>query len=236
MADQPNVWQQSHHPAAPLERFQGFGQSGSSASVALRVKLVPVHNDGGVPAGFAGIAEDASQQIGAEALAAETERRNAVASLTAGLAHNLNNILMVILGNVDQMVADLSDDNSARRSAEITWLAGQRAAAITRRLMVYSGQQLADIRPVPNDTAVARIKAALDASLPAGVRAIVNLGAGDATTVEVTQPCSMRRWGHWPSTPARPLVRPAHCGCPPRASKAATAPWSSSRSPTTAPA
>uniref|UniRef100_UPI00345203D1 sensor histidine kinase n=1 Tax=Fodinicurvata sp. EGI_FJ10296 TaxID=3231908 RepID=UPI00345203D1 len=123
--------------------------------------------------------------IRAETLAAETERRNAVDSLTAGLAHNLNNILMVVQGNVDQIAAELPDDHPARLNADMTRLASQRAAAITRRLMVYSGQQLADIRPVPIDAAVTRVKAALDASLPAGVRAIVDPGAGDAATVEV---------------------------------------------------
>ncbi|WP_366658104.1 ATP-binding protein, partial [Fodinicurvata sp. EGI_FJ10296] len=159
--------------------------SPTGLAVDLRVKLVPFHDDVGAPAGFVGIAEDASAQIRAETLAAETERRNAVDSLTAGLAHNLNNILMVIQGNVDQIAAELPDDHPARLNADMTRLANQRAAAITRRLMVYSGQQTSDIRSVPVDAAVARIGAALDTSLPAGVRVTVDPGAGAAATVEV---------------------------------------------------
>jgi hypothetical protein len=81
----------------------------------------------------------------------QSQKMEAVGQLTGGLAHDFNNMLVGIMGNIELMqlrIAQGRTDDIARY-AEGTMAAGRRAAALTHRLLAFSRRQT--LAPEPSD-------------------------------------------------------------------------------------
>jgi two-component system cell cycle sensor histidine kinase/response regulator CckA len=72
----------------------------------------------------------------------QAQKMEAVGQLAGGIAHDFNNLLTVILGHANLMVADMSDHEPLRESAEEIRDAGVRAAAMTAQLLAFSRRQV----------------------------------------------------------------------------------------------
>jgi signal transduction histidine kinase len=92
---------------------------------------------------------DVTERKRAEKALQETERQlrraqkmEAVGMLAAGIAHDFNNILSVILSYGEMLLSDLKPDEPMRGDIEEIRKAGQRAADLTRQLLMFSRQQV----------------------------------------------------------------------------------------------
>jgi CheY-like chemotaxis protein len=65
-----------------------------------------------------------------------------VGRLAGGVAHDFNNLLTVINGMADLVLADLSEDDPVRHDLTQIRQAGDRAAALTSRLLAVSRRQI----------------------------------------------------------------------------------------------
>ncbi len=84
----------------------------------------------------------------AEAVLREAQKMEALGQLTGGVAHDFNNMLAIIVGNLDLMLRRLADGDLRLRSMAESALSGaNRAAALTRRLLAFSRLQPLDPRP-----------------------------------------------------------------------------------------
>ncbi|MDP2332982.1 MAG: PAS domain S-box protein [Reyranella sp.] len=87
------------------------------------------------------IGRDTTEHDRTEGQLRQAQKMEAVGQLTGGVAHDFNNILMVIMANVDSLEEDEQLDlqlrNRVRRIAEAT----QRAADLTRQLLAFSRKQ-----------------------------------------------------------------------------------------------
>jgi len=72
----------------------------------------------------------------------QMQRLEAVGQLTGGVAHDLNNILAVILGNSHFLLESLSEHDPRRLDAEEIKKAGDRAASLVRQLLAFSRRQV----------------------------------------------------------------------------------------------
>jgi nitrogen-specific signal transduction histidine kinase/CheY-like chemotaxis protein len=88
--------------------------------------------------GFIGCCLDVTERRALEEQVRQSQKMESVGRLAAGVAHDFNNILTVILGNASLLPAVNGD--IGRAAAEIT-AAAQRAARLTRQLLVFSRQQ-----------------------------------------------------------------------------------------------
>lgn len=72
--------------------------------------------------------------------AEETERATLIETLAGGIAHDLNNVLAIILGNAE-LAAPGADAATGRRLAQISEAAG-RGSAIVREILAYARRQI----------------------------------------------------------------------------------------------
>jgi PAS domain S-box-containing protein len=84
---------------------------------------------------------DLTERKGLEAQLRQSQKMQAFGQLAAGVAHDFNNILTVIQGNVSLLqMGQLSQTEQASANAEI-FRAAQRAANLTRQLLTFSRRQ-----------------------------------------------------------------------------------------------
>ncbi|HVZ72940.1 MAG TPA: response regulator [Polyangia bacterium] len=101
------------------------------------------------------LTEIAERRRAAEALKRSEERlrqsqkMDAIGGLAAGVAHDFNNVLSVIIGHADLLLGHLEEAGEDRESVEEIRAAASRAAELTRQLLAFSRQQV--LRPQRTD-------------------------------------------------------------------------------------
>jgi PAS domain S-box-containing protein len=83
----------------------------------------------------------------------QSQKMEAIGQLTGGVAHDFNNMMQVVLGNLDAVRRRMPDPNVAsgigdiRRYVESALRGVERAASLTRQLLAFSRRQPLDPRP-----------------------------------------------------------------------------------------
>ncbi len=96
----------------------------------------PIHDEEGHVIGFLGGVFDITARKRLEAQLHQAQKMEAVGQLTAGVAHNFNNALSVIIHNA-ALCRDGADAQTSEQLAEIEY-AAQRAAEMVRQLMIFA--------------------------------------------------------------------------------------------------
>lgn len=97
-----------------------------------------------VSGGIVAIARDVTEQIKIEQRLRESQRMEAMGQLTGGLAHDLNNYLAVIMGNLDLLAERPHTDPETMALIEGALAGTQRGAELTRSLLAFSRRQPLD--------------------------------------------------------------------------------------------
>ncbi|MCX7834978.1 MAG: PAS domain S-box protein [bacterium] len=98
--------------------------------------VVPLKNSLGLIEGYAKIERDITKEIELQEKLERSQRLASVGQLTAGVAHNFNNLLTAILGNIG--LAKMISNPEAIAYLNIAEQAGNRATDIVRQLLVFS--------------------------------------------------------------------------------------------------
>jgi len=102
------------------------------ASVSLR------RDAEGEPIGFRGIVRDISEKQRLEAQLQQVAKMEAIATLAGGVAHEFNNALMAVLGNIELLRIDLPEDERRDRSFDAMNESGHRMSRLTDQLLAYA--------------------------------------------------------------------------------------------------
>lgn len=130
----------------------------NGAEIATRGSAAPFHDSSGALCGVAFALEDLTEKNVTEAMLRQAQKMEAVGQLTGGVAHDFNNILMVILANVEEMQEDETLPSHHRAMLASIASSGQRAADLTRRLLAFSRKQ----RLQPQNTNLTDLVAGVD--------------------------------------------------------------------------
>jgi signal transduction histidine kinase len=87
----------------------------------------------------------------------QSQKMEAMGQLAGGIAHDFNNLLLVINGYSELLLNELKSDEKKRREIEQIKQAGDRAAALTQKMLAFSRRQLFQPRPIDLNTVVSNI-------------------------------------------------------------------------------
>jgi signal transduction histidine kinase len=124
----------------------------------------------GRPRGSAGVIADITQQREMESRLREGEKMQAVGLLAAGVAHNFNNLLTVVIGSLELAQGRLDRPASMRSLIADAIAAAQKSTAIARQLLAFA--RLQPLRPSTAEPAelVRTVGRMLESALPGRIR------------------------------------------------------------------
>jgi signal transduction histidine kinase/CheY-like chemotaxis protein len=107
---------------------------------------------------FVGIVRDVSARKQLEAQLHHAQKMEAFGQLAGGVAHDLNNLLTVISGYSEMVLAKLPPGDPRKRMVDQVVRAGTRAASLTRQLLAFSRQQVLEPKVLDLNVIVATIE------------------------------------------------------------------------------
>jgi PAS domain S-box-containing protein len=144
----------------------------------LRTSKVPLADNAGKIMGMLGIYEDITEQKGLKAQFLQSQKMEAVGQLAGGVAHDYNNILTSTLLQLSLLLNDPSLSEGTRSSLRQLENEAKRAAGLTRQLLMFSRQQVIQMKPLNLDAMLANLVKMLQRLLSKDVS--LEFQAGDA--------------------------------------------------------
>ncbi len=124
---------------------------------------------------FAGYIEDMTQQSVLERQVRQVQKLEAVARLAGGVAHDFNNILVVIKLSTELMLAQITPDNPLSKPLLQVSNAADRAAALTRQMLALGRQQIMQARVINLNSVVTETTHMLRRIIGEDIELVTNL-------------------------------------------------------------
>lgn len=141
----------------------------------LFVRGVAVLDNGGAIREWVGTCADITEQRQLEEQFRQAQKMEAMGRLAGGVAHDFNNIMGVIIGYSDLLLASAHTNASSRIKLEEIRKAGYRAAALTRQMLAFSRKQVLTLKVLDLSTVVRETSGLLLRLLGEDVELITNL-------------------------------------------------------------
>ena len=100
----------------------------------------------GDPVKFIGTVQDITDRVRLEEQLRQSQKMQAIGQLAGGVAHDFNNLLTVINGHADALLDTKSPEDADRNGLTAIRDAAQRAALLTRQLLLFSRKAVLEPR------------------------------------------------------------------------------------------
>ena len=104
-----------------------------------------------------GYVEDVTERLSLEAQLRQSQKMESVGQLAAGVAHDFNNMLTVIQGHAGMLLAKSSQKPELLDSAQAIYFAAERAANLTRQLLMFSRKNVMQPKRLDLSTVVSHM-------------------------------------------------------------------------------
>ena len=123
------------------------------------------------------LAREIAEREHTESQLRQAQKVEALGRLTGGVAHDFNNMLAIIIGNLDLALKRMNEDRP-RRLVQNALEGAQRAAALTNRLLAFSRLQPLEPKPTDLNKCVTETSNLLHRTLGENIVIETVLGAG----------------------------------------------------------
>ena len=178
---QERVPQRSLMIAARTGKFEteGWRVRKDGSQFWASVVIDAIRNESGEVVRFAKITRDMTEKRVAEEQMRQAQKMEAIGQLTGGVAHDFNNILTVITGNIETMQRHLSaSDQRLQRLAGAAMRGVERATILTHRLLAFSRRQPLDPKPLDINRLIIGMSDLLTRTIGEHIRVETVLSAG----------------------------------------------------------
>jgi two-component system cell cycle sensor histidine kinase/response regulator CckA len=108
----------------------------------MQTTLSPLRGDRGEITGIVGVGRDITQRIEQEQQVRQAQKMEVVGRFAGGVAHDLNNMMMIILGFSDFLLTNLDRNDPRWSDADEIRKAAERAMHLTRQLLGFGRQRV----------------------------------------------------------------------------------------------
>lgn len=106
--------------------------------------------------------QEEEERLKLEARVQQAQKFESLSIMAGSIAHQFNNLLMVVLGNLELVLFSLSSDSSARENIEAAEDAARRAAKLSSLMLTYVGQTEMNIQVIDISEIVTEMIGMLD--------------------------------------------------------------------------
>jgi two-component system cell cycle sensor histidine kinase/response regulator CckA len=156
--------------------------AGESPAVTIEVegltfesRYVPIRAADGTVSGAISVALDVSDRVALEAQLRQAQKMEAVGQLAAGVAHDFNNMLTVMIGFTELAAARLSDGDPIGQDLSEVLNAARSATSLTRQLLAFSRKQILQPQVLDANATVVRMENFLRRSIGDDITLVTSL-------------------------------------------------------------
>jgi PAS domain S-box-containing protein len=156
-----------------VERTDGDGQGR-----ALSVAYLPHVGTTGDVQGFFSVARDVSAERQLEVSLRQAQKLEAIGQMSGGLAHDLNNLLGVIIGNLQLLRRRIDTDPAALKAADTALRAATSGSDLAKSLLAFARKQPLMPASLAIDSVLSSIDGLLARAAGENTQITMNLGVG----------------------------------------------------------
>jgi PAS domain S-box-containing protein len=133
------------------------------------------HPDTGELLCFASVVRDISQRRELEQQLRQSQKLESIGQLAGGIAHDFNNLLVIICGYSAMLLDELRPGDRTRDRVEEIARAGDRAAALTRQLLVFSRREQVEQKNIAINDLVNNLQKMLGRLIGEDIEMVISL-------------------------------------------------------------
>lgn len=161
--------------AGEMVSNEGRETSPQGKGYYFRSTRIPRFDGEGEVLGYYFIMDDLTEHVEQEEQLRQAQKMDAVGQLTGGVAHEFNNLLLVIVGNLEILLGKTTDA-PLRLTATAALDSAMRGSELTRKLLAFSRKQTLDVKPIDANRLVLRISDMLQSVLGETISIKTDLG------------------------------------------------------------
>jgi PAS domain S-box-containing protein len=132
----------------PYSGLENVHRHKDGRDIVLETSAAPVLGPNGELLGYRGMDRDVSERRRIEARLREAQKLEAIGQLAGGVAHDFNNILAAIMLHLGLMEMNPALDPETVESVTELKTEAQRAASLTRQLLMFSRRSVLAVKPL----------------------------------------------------------------------------------------
>jgi two-component system, cell cycle sensor histidine kinase and response regulator CckA len=138
-----------------IRGFETIRQCADSCRIPVNVYAAPLYDASGSITGVMSVVEDISEAKRLTSQIRQAQKLEVLGRLAGGVAHDFNNMLMVLDGSTELLDRSLPPSSNARIYLDQIQRTSAKAAAITKQLLAFSRKQIVEFRSMDLHAALA---------------------------------------------------------------------------------